>query len=89
MTIEELAALLENAGSAHHEAFIETDGDDPEWAMWYADYIRPQFEAGLGRKLTTAEIAEALTRLDANYRANQSGDSWAVYYARHMLDLWH
>ena len=38
----DLAGQLENlfheVGEAHHQAYIETDGADPEWPLWYADY---------------------------------------------------
>ena len=44
MTEEDLARQLEElfreVGEAHHQAYIETDGDDPEWPLWYADYLR-------------------------------------------------
>lgn len=29
---DELAALLRQTGMNHHQAFIETNGADPEWA---------------------------------------------------------
>lgn len=34
-----LAKLFQEAGKAHHEAFATTDGVDPEWPIWYADYL--------------------------------------------------
>ena len=36
---DELSALLTQTGKAHHEAFAATDGEDPDWAIWYADYL--------------------------------------------------
>lgn len=29
----ELKSLLIEAGKAHHHAFLDTDGDDPEWPL--------------------------------------------------------
>jgi hypothetical protein len=32
--------LFREVGEAHHQVHIETDGADPEWPLWYADYLR-------------------------------------------------
>ena len=37
---QQLEELLRETGEAHHQAYIETDGADPEWPLWYADYLR-------------------------------------------------
>lgn len=34
-----LASLLRETGQAHHQAYIDTDGDDPEWPRWYAGLL--------------------------------------------------
>ena len=35
-----LVDLLLEAGRAHHAAFAATDGADPDWSIWYADYLQ-------------------------------------------------
>lgn len=35
---QQLEGLFNEVGEAHHQAYIETDGADPEWPLWYADY---------------------------------------------------
>jgi len=37
--VEELSALLHQAAETHHQVFAITDGDDPDWATWYADWL--------------------------------------------------
>lgn len=37
--VQALADLLVETGHAHHQAFIETNGADLNWALWYADYL--------------------------------------------------
>ena len=49
---QELADILREAGAAHHQAFIEVDGADPEWAPWYAGHIQERLNEALGRTLT-------------------------------------
>lgn len=35
----ELAVLVNEASHAHHAAYIESDGIDPDWAMYYAGVL--------------------------------------------------
>ena len=36
---ERVAALLHEAGETHHVVYRIVDGDDPDWASWYADWL--------------------------------------------------
>ena len=45
--IEKLAELFKKTGAAHHEAFAATDGADPDWAIWYADYFHNRLGEGV------------------------------------------
>ena len=36
---EKIAELLHEAAETHHVVFRITDGDDPDWASWYADWL--------------------------------------------------
>ena len=36
---KQIAELFQKTGSDHHQAFIETDGEDPEWPLWYAECL--------------------------------------------------
>jgi hypothetical protein len=37
--IDELANLLNETAEARHKAFAATEGDDPDWPIWYADHL--------------------------------------------------
>jgi hypothetical protein len=37
---QQLQELFREVGKAHHQAFIETDGADPEWPLWYANFLQ-------------------------------------------------
>jgi hypothetical protein len=39
-----LASVLKDAADAHHE-FEQTNGPDPDWPRWYADYIEKHYGA--------------------------------------------
>jgi hypothetical protein len=34
-----VATLLHEAAETHHVVYRITDGDDPDWASWYADWL--------------------------------------------------
>ena len=34
-----VAELLQEAAEAHHVVYRIVDGDDPDWASWYADWL--------------------------------------------------
>ncbi|MEM6634472.1 MAG: hypothetical protein AAF667_01150 [Pseudomonadota bacterium] len=53
-TTNELADLLREAGSAHHQAFLAVDGADPDWALWYADYLHPKISGAFGFSVSKA-----------------------------------
>ncbi len=40
-----VAALLREAGETHHLVYRIVDGDDPDWASWYADWLLDLSEA--------------------------------------------
>jgi hypothetical protein len=88
MNIEALAALLKAAGHAHHQAFIETDGDDPAWATWYAGYLHTKLQSFFGRDLSQDEIAQALNQLDERYRTHKVYTDWPTYYAQALIRMW-
>ena len=50
--IKQLAELFKKTGQAHHQAFIETDGEDPDWPIWYANYLGDRLTPFLDRKST-------------------------------------
>jgi hypothetical protein len=38
-TLEQVSALLHEAGETHHRVFRIVDGADDEWASWYAWWL--------------------------------------------------
>ena len=36
---EDIAGVLHEAAETHHTVWRITDGDDPDWASWYADWL--------------------------------------------------
>ena len=81
----ELADILREAGAAHHQAFIDVDGADPEWASWYAGHIQERLNEALGRTLTWEEIVDLLKAADRQHRETAADREWAGFYAEYFL----
>jgi hypothetical protein len=80
-----LAALLRDAGRAHHEAFAHVGGDDPDWARWYADYLVPRLTIVGERTIAAADVAAALADAEQTRKQENPDADWPTYYASFML----
>jgi hypothetical protein len=78
---QELADLLMVVGQAHHEAYRESDGFDPEWASWYAPYLQTRIGDRLGRKVTRSELTYLLLKAQREHDSAADGSPWPPYYA--------
>jgi hypothetical protein len=81
-----LADLLRQTGEAHHQAFLSTNGDDDDWAIWYADYLVDKLPQHLGTRLSRSEIVYALKRLDYEIREEKPAEHWSMVYARRLVE---
>ncbi len=86
VTVERLAALFKQTGAAHHEAFLETDGDDPEWPLWYAEYLHERMTPFLAAPLTRSRLVFCLLETDDEHRATDPDAPWPEYYARRVVE---
>lgn len=88
MVVEELATLLKETGENHHQAFIETDGNDPEWPIWYANYLYTRLNKLLNAELTKSETIHLLLSIDKQRTSEASDANWPEYYAKQMLRIY-
>jgi hypothetical protein len=86
-TVEEIAALLHEAAETHHVVYRIVDGDDPDWASWYADWLLNLSELAdlLNTKPVRSELVFLLVRLDKEYTATKPSERWEDVYARELL----
>jgi NAD(P)H-hydrate epimerase len=84
ITDDELAALFVETGDRHHQAYIESDGSDPDWALWYAPYVQTKLWDRLGRLLTRSEVVYLLVGADLAVRNGSDAADWAKAYAKHF-----
>jgi hypothetical protein len=82
-----IAELLHEAAETHHVVYRIVDGDDPDWASWYADWLLELSElpAELGAAPVRSHLVHALVDLDRAYVAAEPAERWEDYYARGLV----
>jgi hypothetical protein len=86
--VERVAALLHEVAETHHIVYRITDGEDPDWASWYADWLVRLSELPklLGRAPVRSALVFLLVQADRDFRATKPDESWETFYARRILD---
>jgi len=85
---EKISALLHEAAETHHVVYRIVDGDDPDWASWYGDWLvnlseLPQL---LGAAPVRSELVHTLVSLDREYTAESPDARWEDWYAERILE---
>jgi hypothetical protein len=80
-----LARLFREAGSAHHRAFLATNGDDPDWPCWYARWLAPRLEPILGFRYRPDKLSEMLETVESARKSRSVAD-WPNFYAEFFLN---
>ncbi|MDQ6822624.1 MAG: hypothetical protein M3076_20200 [Actinomycetota bacterium] len=85
---ERVAALLHEAGETHHLVYRIVDGDDPDWASWYADWLLKLSELPqiLGTTPVRSELVWLLVSLDKEYTKASPDSPWPQWYAERILE---
>ena len=81
-----VAGLLRETGRAHHKAFKATDGADPDWPIWYADYSRDAFAEQFGIDLTRSQLVYCLMNASFEHDAREPERPWPEYYAEEIVE---
>ena len=84
MDVGAIAGLLHEAAETHHRVYRITDGADPDWASWYADWLLSLSELPdvLGRRPVRSDLVYELVRLGRDVGA---GQGWQKAYARELV----
>jgi hypothetical protein len=86
--ITRTAELLTEAGETHHQVYRIVDGDDPDWASWYANWLvnlseLPQI---LGATPVRSELVWLLVDLGKSYTRTSPDEPWPTWYARRLVE---
>jgi hypothetical protein len=86
-TLKQLSALLHQAAETHHQVFAIADGDDADWATWYADWLvnLSRLPDLLGTKPPRSELTYQLVSLDKEYVQAATTEAWEDFYAARLM----
>ena len=84
---DRVAALLHEAGETHHIVYRIVDGDDPDWASWYGQWLLDLSELPqlLGRTPVRSELIWMLVSLDKEYTSTSPDVPWPQWYAARLV----
>jgi hypothetical protein len=82
------AELLHRAAETHHIVYRIVDGDDPDWASWYASWLLDLSELPdiLGRPPVRSHLVHALVDLDRAYTSENPEERWEAWYAERLVE---
>lgn len=85
--MEKLVELLTEVSEVHHTVWAYQDGNDPEWALWYADWLVHHSDLNqlIGKEVTASEMTYLLVLADKQYNKD-SGKTWQEYYAEVIMN---
>ncbi len=78
--------LLLEAGRAHHTAFAATDGADPDWSIWYADYLKEPFAHRLDMNFHRSQLVYCLMDADYEHQVRSPDSNWPEFYADEIIE---
>jgi hypothetical protein len=86
--VGKISALLHEASETHHVVYRIVDGDDPDWASWYADWLMDHSELTLilGKAPVRSHLVYALVKHDRDFTGQKMSGKWEDYYARKILE---
>ena len=86
--VQRIADLLHEAAETHHVVYRIVDGDDPDWASWYADWLLDLSELSdiLGERPVRSRLVHDLVDLDRDYTALGPDERWEDWYAARMVE---
>jgi hypothetical protein len=84
-TGKQISALLHEVGETHHVVYRITDGEDADWASWYADWLIDHSELPelLGEAPVRSHLVAELVSLEGEYGAEQG---WEDSYAGGLIE---
>ena len=88
MSADAIAKVLHEAAETHHVVYRIVDGDDPDWASWYADWLLELSELPdlLGAKPVRSHLVHALVELEREHAAAGTDERWESWYARGLAE---
>ena len=81
-----IADLLHEAAEAHHIVYRITDGEDDDWASWYADWLVHLSELPelLERRPVCSHLVHELVECELAFAREEPEARWEDYYGNRI-----
>ena len=82
--------IVHEAAETHHVVYRIVDGDDSDWASWYAEWLLNLSELPqlLNETPVRSHLVHALVQLDRDYTAAPQEQRWEDWYAHRLVERW-
>lgn len=81
-----LVEVFSETGTAHHEAFLDTDGEDSEWPLWYAQHLQGPLTDALQTQFTKSQLVYCVMNADFEHQVRAPKSSWKEFYAEQFME---
>jgi glutaredoxin len=80
-----LSQLFRDAEKAHQERFANAGRDDPDWAIWYADYLAEPLKQQAGMGFDRSQLIYSLMNAELEHVARSPETDWADFFADEFI----
>ncbi|UCD23073.1 MAG: hypothetical protein JSW51_08370, partial [Gemmatimonadota bacterium] len=77
--------LFHSVGKAHHKAYRDSGGADPEWPAWYAEHLHGELVNLVDSELSKSQLIYLLVLADKKRSKKKPKGDWPRYYAKFVL----
>ena len=81
-----LVEVFKETGIAHHEAFLDSDGVDPEWPIWYAEHLKGPLTDALRTPFTKSQLVYCVMDADFEHQVRAPESNWHEFYADQFIE---
>jgi len=81
----QLSTLFTEVETAHHRAIKGADNNDPDWPIWYADYLQEPMSEILQTRFLKSSLIYCLMNANFEYDAEAVDTQWQQFYSNHFF----
>jgi glutaredoxin len=83
---QQLSRLIRECEHAHRAAFPGAGGKDPDWPLWFAEYLQQPLEKALATEFHVSQLVYALMNADFEHTARAPDADWADFLAAELIE---
>ena len=81
-----LSRLFRDCERAHLAVFSAAAGEDPEWPLWYAEYLQYSLGQALATVFHKSQLIYSLMNADFEHTARARDTDWVDFFAAEFIE---